>query len=195
MEAAMAIQTSTIDLRKAGLDEGDFVMVRAESAHEVNEREALLARAMAPNWREKTSNRLRNGRLPAAQLSFVAKNRDGHILGTVRLWNVHAGIDRQGMPVPALMLGPLAVDPLAKAAGIGTALMQRAIEKARRLGHGAIILVGDAAYYERFGFSTDPASTLMMPGPFERDRFLALELKPGHLQQAAGFVVASGVLA
>lgn len=182
----------TIDTAKAGLVTGDFVTVRAEAAHEVNERNALLARAMAPDWRTKTSEKLRHGRLPAPGLSFVAKNRAGHILGTVRLWNVEAGIDREGSPVPALLLGPLAVDPATKGAGIGTALMLRAIEKARRYGHGAILLVGDAAYYERFGFSAGKTATLMLPGPFERGRFLGLELVEGHLDGVAGFVTPTG---
>ena len=188
----MTTLTHRIDPAKAGLAAEDVVTVRAEAAHEVDERNALLARAMAPDWRTKTSEKLRHGRLPAAGLSFVAKNRAGHILGTVRLWEVQAGIDREGRPITALLLGPLAVDPAAKSAGIGTALMLRAIEKARRYGHGAILLVGDAPYYERFGFSADKTGTLMLPGPFERGRFLALELRQGHLDGAAGFVTASG---
>lgn len=181
----------TIDTAKAGLVTGDFV-VRAEAAHEVDERNALLARAMAADWRTRTSEKLRHGRLPASGLSFVARNRAGHILGTVRQWDVNAGIDRKGNPVPALLLGPLAVDPAAKGAGIGTALMLRAIEKARRYGHGAILLVGDASYYERFGFSAETTATLMLPGPFERSRFLGLELVEDHLHGAAGFVVPTG---
>lgn len=181
-----------VDASRAGLAAGDLVMVRCEAPHEIDERNALLARAMAPDWRTKTSEKLRHGRLPAANLAFVAKNRAGHILGTVRLWNIKAGIDREGRAIDALLLGPLAVDPAAEGAGIGTALMLRAIEKARRNDHGAILLVGDAPYYERFGFSTDKTGTLMMPGPFARDRLLALELKAGWLDGAAGFIEAAG---
>ena len=55
----------------------------------------------------------------------------------------------------ALLLGPLAVDPSVKGAGIGSALMRHAIAEAARLGHGAILLVGDAPYYARFGFSAE----------------------------------------
>ncbi|WP_099865483.1 GNAT family N-acetyltransferase [Pararhizobium haloflavum] len=188
----MTTLTHRIDPTRAGLAAGDLVTVRAEAPHEVDERNALLARAMAPDWRTRTSEKLRHGRLPSAGLAFVAKNRMGHILGTVRLWDIHAGIDREGDPIPALLLGPLAVDPAAKAAGIGSALMIRAIEKARRYDHGAILLVGDAPYYERFGFSIEKTATLMMPGPFARDRLLALELKHGWLDGAVGFIQASG---
>ncbi len=46
--------------------------------------------------------------------------------------------------------------------------MRAAIGEATRRGHGAILLVGDAPYYERFGFFADKTQHLMMPGPFER---------------------------
>jgi predicted N-acetyltransferase YhbS len=86
----------------------------------------------------------------------------------------------------ALLLGPLAVDPGAKSSGIGSALMRHAIAEAARLGHGSILLVGDAPYYARFGFSAQKTASLAMPGPYERHRFLALELKDGALKGAKG---------
>ena len=70
--------------------------------------------------------------------------------------------------------------------------MRAAIAEAAARGHGAILLVGDPEYYARFGFSADKAELLVMPGPFERRRFLGLELKDGHLEGAAGVLVASG---
>lgn len=172
--------------------DGAAVTIALESAADVAARDALLDRAMSANWRKKASNRLRNGRLPAEGLAFVAHDGEGRLVGTVRLWHVHAGVDTVGAPVPALLLGPLAVDPETKSAGIGSALMKHAISEAARLGHGAILLVGDAAYYERFGYSAGGAKHLVMPGPFERSRFLALELRTGWLDGAAGVLVASG---
>ena len=62
--------------------------------------------------------------------------------------------------------------------------MQHAIAEAGRLGHRAILLVGDAPYYARFGFSAEKTGALAMPGPYERHRFLALELAPGALGDA-----------
>jgi len=70
--------------------------------------------------------------------------------------------------------------------------MRAAIAEAHNRGHGAILLVGDAAYYERFGFFAEKTAHLVMPGPFQRDRFLALELKSGWLEGAVGMIVASG---
>lgn len=163
-----------------------------ENPGDVVARENLLDRAMGPNRRRKSSEAVRRGRLPAEGLALVARDEDGHVIATVRLWNIEAGIDQSGNGVPALLLGPLAVDPNQEGRGIGAALMRAAITEASKRGHGAVLLVGDAAYYERFGFFAEKVQHLVMPGPFERERFLGLELKPGWLRGAAGLIVASG---
>jgi len=163
-----------------------------ETPADVVSREALLDRAMGKDRRKKSSEKIRRGRIPAQGLAFVARDRAGHVIGTVRLWHVEAGVSREGKPVEALLLGPLAVDSAHEGKGIGGALMRAALTEAKKRGHGAVLLVGDAAYYERFGFFADKTQHLVMPGPFARDRFLALELVSGWLEGAAGMVVASG---
>ena len=163
-----------------------------ENAGDVVARERLLDRVMGEARFRKSSEKLRRGRLPAEGLALVARDADGHVIGTVRLWNVEAGVDADGNPVPALLLGPLAVDCAHEGKGIGGALMRAAITEARGRGHGAVLLVGDPEYYERFGFFAGKARHLVMPCPFERRRFLALELKDGWLDGAAGILVASG---
>lgn len=171
---------------------GAEIAIVAETAAHVAAREALLDRQMGPNRRRKSSEALRKGRLPAEGLAFSAVDETGRLVGTVRLWNVAAGIDRAGNPVPALLLGPLAVDAACEGQGVGSKLMRHAIATARDLGHGAIILVGDAPYYQRFGFSAGLAGALAMPGPVDRSRFLALELVDNHLSGAAGVLTATG---
>jgi predicted N-acetyltransferase YhbS len=163
-----------------------------ENAGDVLAREQLLDRAMGPERTKKSSEALRRGRLPAEGLALVARDRCGHVIGTVRLWNIEAGVDRDARPVEALLLGPLAMDPAYEGRGIGAALMRGAILEAKKRDHGAILLVGDAPFYERFGFFADKARHLVMPGPFARNRFLGLELKEGWLLEAAGLLVASG---
>ena len=79
--------------------------IRQERLADHDARELLLDRAYGPDRFTKCSQRLREDRLPAAGLSFVATDK-GRIVGTVRLWNVSAGPGRA-----ALLLGPLAVDP------------------------------------------------------------------------------------
>ncbi|QND62759.1 N-acetyltransferase [Mesorhizobium loti] len=164
-----------------------FVMV-AETAADVAAREALLDRAMGPKRRKKSSEKLRRGRRPSEGLAFVARDASGGVAGTVRLWDVTLGEGGKA----ALLLGPLAVDPSLKNAGIGSALMRQAIAEAARLGHAAILLVGDAPYYGRFGFSAEKTGSLAMPGPYERHRLLALELVEGALDGVHGTLKAAG---
>jgi predicted N-acetyltransferase YhbS len=156
-----------------------------ESFADIPTREALLDRVMGQSRFLKPSERLRRGRLPARGLSLVARDRD-KVVGSVRLWNVSAN------GTPALLLGPLAVDRDTQGSGVGSGLMHLAIARARDLGHGGIILVGDPEYYERFGFSTERTSGLVMPAPVERRRFLGLELTPRGLIGAEGRLVATG---
>lgn len=108
------------------------------------------------------------------------------LVGTLRLWHVSAGGS------PALMLGPLAVEVSSRQFGVGTALMDHALAAATARGHRAVILLGDAPYYARFGFSAGKMAELSLPGPFERDRLLGLELVPGALDALGGMIVATG---
>jgi predicted N-acetyltransferase YhbS len=91
-------------------------------------------------------------------------------------------------------LGPLAVDPSCRKRGIGSTLVQHALREAARRRHGAVLLVGDAPYYGRFGFSNEKTGALWLPGPYERHRLLACELRPGVLDGAQGLIGACGSL-
>jgi predicted N-acetyltransferase YhbS len=166
-----------------------MVTIREEKTADITAREGLLDEAYGASRFAKASERLREGRLPADGLSLVAVDH-GRIVGTVRLWHVTAGPGRA-----ALLLGPLAVDPVHRNRGIGTALMRRAIARARLAGHRAIVLVGDAAYYSRFGFTAAPTGELWMPGRYDRDRLLALELRSEALAGARGLIAATGAFA
>jgi predicted N-acetyltransferase YhbS len=159
-----------------------MVTIRQERRSDVPAREALLDAALGEARFKKASERLREGRSPAEGLSFVA-TENGRVIGTVRLWPVSAGRNR-----PALLLGPLAVAAEARNRGVGTALMRRALRDAGRRGYGALVLVGDAPYYGRFGFSAEKTGALWLPGPTERHRLLACELVPGALHGAHGLI-------
>ena len=162
--------------------------IRAERSSDVAAREALLDACFGANRHMRTCQRLRDGRAPAEGLALSAM-REGRLVGTVRLWHVSAG------GIPALMLGPLAVDSQCRKFGLGAALMEQALATAKALGHGAVILLGDAPYYSRFGFSPLKIGELSLPGPFERDRLLGLELREGALDDAGGMIVPTGALA
>jgi predicted N-acetyltransferase YhbS len=159
--------------------------IRAERASDVAAREALLDACFGANRHTRTCQRLRDGRAPAEGLAFSVV-RQGRLVGTVRLWHVSAG------GVPALVLGPLAVEASCRELGIGAALMHHALAAAKARGHGAVILLGDAPYYARFGFAAPGASELSLPGPFERDRLLGLELREGALAGAWGMIAPTG---
>lgn len=148
-------------------------------------REALLDRCFGRARFEKTCERLREGRRPAPGLAFVA-TVGLTLVGTLRLWNIEAG------GRPALLLGPLAVDAASRCAGMGGALIEHGLRRAGTLGHEAVLLVGDAPYYRRFGFEQGPTARLEMPGPVEVERSLALDLVPNALAGAAGAVIATG---
>jgi predicted N-acetyltransferase YhbS len=162
--------------------------IRAERASDVVAREALLDACFGDNRHTRTCQRLRDGRAPAEGLALSAV-RQGRLVGTVRLWHVSVG------GVPALMLGPLAVDDSCRSLGLGAALMDHALAVAKARGHGAMILLGDAPYYARFGFTADKTGELSLPGPFERDRLLGFELRQGALDGAWGMIAATGAFA
>ena len=159
--------------------------IRAERAADQAAREALLDACFGEDRFSRTCQRLRDGRAPADGLALSAVAR-GRLVGTVRLWHVSAG------NVPALLLGPLAVDGASRKLGIAAALIRHALALARARGHRAVLLLGDAPYYARFGFSADNTGGLQLPGAFERERLLGLELAPGALDGAWGMIVPTG---
>lgn len=149
--------------------------------------EALLDAAFGAGRHLKTAQRLRDGREPA--LALVARD-ERQIVATLRFWNV-----RLGGGSPALLLGPIAVDPACQGRGIGGRLIRRGLGLAARHGHRRVILVGDERYYRRFGFQRGLTSGLTLPGPVDRRRFLALELTAGAMSGARGRVRPAGAIA
>lgn len=163
-----------------------MVTIRNERSTDIPARERLLDAAFGPARFARASERLREDRLAADGLSFVA-TENGHVIATVRLWDVNAGLGR-----PALLLGPLAVCPQARNRGIGSRLIRHALREARRRNHAAVLLVGDAPFYGRFGFAAEPAAALRLGGPYEQHRLLGLELKRGAFAGARGLIRAAG---
>lgn len=183
-----ALKTTASTISAALTSQAAPFAIRAERTSDVTAREALLDVCFGSGRFARTCQRLRDGRMPAEGLAFSAV-RKGRVVGTVRLWHVSAG------GRPALVLGPLAVDPGCRALGLGAALMNHALAAAKAAGHGAVILLGDAPYYARFGFTTDKTTELALPGPFERDRLLGLELREGALDGANGVIMPTGTAA
>ena len=176
-----ALRKTTIALKS---DAAPFA-IRAERASDVAAREAMLDACFGDDRHMRTCQRLRDGRAPAEGLALSAV-RQGRVIGSVRLWHVSAG------GIPALMLGPLAVEASSRQLGVGAALMDHALAAAKARGHRAVILLGDAPYYARFGFSAAETGEMSLSGPFERDRLLGLELREGALDGAWGMIAPTG---
>ncbi len=133
--------------------------------------EKLLDAAFGPDRFTKSSYVLREGLTALPNLSSVARSDDG-IVGTVRYFPIQIKDLLGGQAENALLLGPLAVSPMAQSAGIGSKLMAQTMAKARALGHKRIMLVGDVDYYGRFGFESVLPRYITLPGGRDARRLL-----------------------
>jgi len=157
------------------------LLIRTEQPIDSEAIGRLHERAFGPGRFARTASRLREGASHLLDLSFTALV--GTLLvGSVRMTPVKAG------DVPALMLGPLTVEPAFESRGIGAALMRRSLDAAKAKGHTLVLLVGDEPYYSRFGFKRIQPQQLQLPGPVNPARFLALELVEGAMAEAKGLV-------
>ena len=141
----------------------------------------LDERAFGPGRFTKTAYRLREGVSPDMKLSCVA-TIGGMLIGSNILTSIRCGA------TPALLLGPLTVEPAFRSRGIGEALAQKSLDAARASGHRLALLVGDEPYYKRLGFRRVPAGRLTMPGPVDPARLLYCELVEGAFEGVSGSV-------
>ncbi|HET7850593.1 MAG TPA: N-acetyltransferase [Pseudolabrys sp.] len=152
-----------------------------ETADDALAIERLHERTFGPGRFARSAFRIREGRGHALALSFTA--RIGTLLvGSVRLTPVCIG------ETPALLLGPLTVEPPFRERGIGAALIQRALKEAKAKGHKLVLLVGDEPYYGKHGFRKIPKGRAKMPGPVDPHRLLVAELVPGAFEDVSGLI-------
>jgi predicted N-acetyltransferase YhbS len=158
--------------------------IRDEDENDVPALSELSAEAFGPGRFGRTAYRIREGVPPVSSLSLTAW-LDERLVGGIRFTAVTIGEEGS-----ALLLGPLVVDPAHKGEGYGKALAEEGLTRARAHGFRLVVLVGDMPYYGRFGFVPIPRGQIMLPGPVDPARLLALELVPGALASAAGLVQA-----
>ncbi|BDD08480.1 N-acetyltransferase [Fulvitalea axinellae] len=129
--------------------------------------------------------RLRKSTSSAPGLSLVAEAK-GKVIGHILFSKCQIIAEDESWE--ALVLAPVAVTPILHGRGIGGKLIQEGLKKAKALGYGAVIVLGEADYYPRFGF--EKASKWEVKCPFEvpDECFMAQELKPGYLEGKAGTV-------
>lgn len=159
------------------------IVVNAATAADGPAIERLSERAFGPGRFARTAYRLREAAGEAGILSFVARVST-LLVGANQLTPIRCG------PMPALLLGPLIVDPAFQSRGVARALVDVGLAAGRAAGHRLVVLVGDQAYYSRYGFARVPARRLALPGPVDPSRLLYLELEPGAFEGVAGPVQA-----
>lgn len=145
--------------------------------------DSLHDRGFGPGRFARTAFRLREGVNPAPGLSYVA------LVGTLLVGSVRLSPIRIGGS-PALLLGPLAVEPAFMNRGIGTALIASALDAARAQGHTLALLVGDEPFYAKSGFVRVPHGKVRLPGPVDPDRILVCELKAAAFEGVEGMAEA-----
>jgi len=114
---------------------------------------------------------------PAIVFELVAEEPSGAVIGHIAFSRLQVASGARA--VDAVALAPLAVAPNRQRRGIGTSLVRAGVEECRKQGVALIVVLGDPAYYGRFGFSAATAKRLR--APYSGDAFMALELQPGTL--------------
>jgi predicted N-acetyltransferase YhbS len=143
--------------------------------------ERLLERTFGPGRFVLSAYRLREHVDHLLDLSFTA--RIGTLLvGSVRQLPICVG------DTPALMLGPLTVEPPFRGRGVGRKLLERALADAKAKGHRLVFLVGDEPYYSRVGFKAVQKGKATMPGPVDYSRLLVAELVEGAFENVSGAI-------
>lgn len=158
--------------------------IRLETPADVPALSKLSAEAFGPGRFARTAYRVREGVPPVPPLSLTGWLDDA-LVGGVRFTAVRIG-ERNG----GALLGPLVVDPAVKGKGYGKALVGEGLARAKAHGFGLVLLVGDMPYYGRFGFAPVAPGKIVLPGPVDPGRLLAVELETGALESMVGKVAA-----
>ncbi|QDL91963.1 N-acetyltransferase [Paroceanicella profunda] len=161
-----------------------MLRIFTETPSDTHEVEYLYDLCFAPGRTALSSYRLRDGVEPVGPLCRIARDEYDVLAGAIRFWPIRVGPAGHR----ALLLGPVAVHPTHQGEGLGALLITEGVERARELGWERILLVGDAPYYNRFGFEHDIAEAVDFPPPTNPARILARELVPGAMEGVGGLV-------
>lgn len=118
------------------------------------------------------------------ELDYVAEWQ-GQLVGSILYTASHIHTP-DGNALQTLTFGPVSMPPEQQGKGIGDALIRFTLDKARTMGHRAVLITGHTAYYPRFGFRPAAEYGITMPDGSSFDAFMALELFPGALSGVSG---------
>ena len=164
--------------------------IRPESESNFGEREiyelvkVAFQTAKVSNGKEQDFvTQLRNSPDYIPELALVAEE-DGRLIGHIMLTKTF--IASEGNRHEALLLAPISVQLEHRNRGIGIALINRSFELAKAMGHQVVLLVGDPAYYRRFGFRSAAAFGIRHSHDIPDENVMACELAPGALNGVVG---------
>ena len=155
------------------------MLIRPATPADAAEIDALLDAAFGPDRHARTASLLRAGATAIAGPTLVARCDDAaecpsagpeELLGSIQFWPIALRTGRDHFSLA--LLGPVAVAHPARSLGLGRRLIARALAVADAMRLGPILLIGDASYYGRFGFTAAATGEWSLPGPFERERLL-----------------------
>ncbi|SEJ13412.1 Predicted N-acetyltransferase YhbS [Bhargavaea ginsengi] len=130
--------------------------------------------------------RLRTSDAYVPELSIVAENETGQIVGHILLSRI--SIVDGAKAEESLAMAPVSVLPNHQNQGIGSRLVRAALDRAKELGYGSVIVLGHPGFYPRFGFRKASEWGIRPPFDVPDNAFMALELQEGAFKQAGGVV-------
>ena len=163
----------------------EMIEIRAEMPNDHDAVFTLLCSAFSRKNEALLVQKLREAPEFDPEVSLVA-DRGGTIAGYILFSPI--AIETKDGASPALALAPLAVVPDLQRQGIGEQLVRHGLKRCRDRGHGVVVVLGDPAYYMRFGFFPAGARHIESPFPAPEEAFMVLELVPGALSGIAGMV-------
>ena len=166
--------------------------IRTQTTADHEAVEHLLDLSFGPARKAKSAYGLRQGQMPVSDLVLAAET-DGDLVGSIQFWPLGLTLTKgevggQGV----LLLGPLAVHPDRQNLGIGKALVEEGLARAAALGYRGAILVGDPAYYARFGFDHAHVAGLHLAPEADQKRVQGRELVKNALVSLQGEIISAG---
>ena len=159
-----------------------MIKIRQEVESDVNEIEVLLDLTFGAGRHTLSSYRYREGVNPISELCFTLRDEFNILVGIIRFWPILIGSRR----LPGILLGPIGIHPIRQGEGFGEMLISKGIERAAKIGWSRAVLIGDEAYYGKFGFSKTVVKDISLINNLSSDRLLGKELKTGSLASEKG---------
>jgi putative acetyltransferase len=158
-----------------------MAVIRREQPGEGAAVREVILQAMRPREADAVDAIRAHGKAVLSLVAVLDSKVVGHVLFSPMTF------DSVVPPLPALGLGPLAVVPEHQHKGLGSALVEEGLAECRRLGYGSIFLLGDPAYYGRFGFRPARLFGVRPPTtPRIADAFQVVELQEDALLGVSG---------